>query len=360
MVLVGERSLDLLGIDKVFMEDGKKIEWGVLRSVALRKGIPVDVITGSPRGNHLLIEHDQGNTPCDPLASWSTWRDKALTREQETELDAYFIARKTRPYENHDWTELRPTINDQDIRQEIGLPDRAVGHVFGLFPNLGYDAGLTKTRPMCETASEWVVETIRFFAAHPEHHLIVKVHPGERLRDACDPTVDLIRDTFGATPPNVHVVGPDTDLTAHDVVALLDVVVVYTSTIGLEAAYFGKPVINVGGGLHAGRGISIDCRSTESYFRLLTDICTGPAPTPARRDLARRYAYAVFFRSVLPVRFFSSVYPNVTGLHLDGLDELAPGQDDTIDTVCRGVLCDEPFHRDAKGFCTTNTAQHTG
>ena len=43
---------------------------------------------------------------------------------------------------------------------------------------------------------------------------------------------------------------------------------------------------------------------------------------------------------------FGAVYPNLTDLRLNTLDDLTPGRDPTIDTICRGVLLDGPFHRE--------------
>ena len=61
-------------------------------------------------------------------------------------------------------------------------------------------------------------------------------------------------------------------------------------------------------------------------------------------ELARRYAYSLFFRIALPIRHFRAMFPNITGLHLESLSDLAPGQDPSIDLACRGILLDEPFH----------------
>ena len=51
----------------------------------------------------------------------------------------------------------------------------------------------------------------------------------------------------------------------------------------------------------------------------------------------------MFFRGALPIRHYSAMYPNITALHLNGLEELAPGRDAAMDVICRGILLDEPF-----------------
>jgi len=345
LTLIGERALEELDIDKVFMEDGMKIDWGVIRAVARHRGIPVDVVLGAPLGACFLIEHDPSPEPSDPLPQWPLWREIPLTASQETELDDYMVRRATKPYEDQDWTVTRPLVDPAEIRRQIGLPPEPSGQVFTMFPNLGYDAGMTVWRPTYDSAAEWVAQTFRFFERWPQHHLIIKVHPSESLRTALDQTTDFLAASFDARPDNLHVIPAETPLVAQDVIRVTDAVMVYTSTVAVEAAYFGKPVINVGGGWHAGRGCSIDTNEPGQYFNILTDICSGSRPLSQREELGRRYAYAVFFRSVLPIRHYSAVFPDLTELHLSSLDDLAPGRDTTMDVICRGVLLDEPFHR---------------
>lgn len=343
LTLIGERVLDELKIDKVFVEDGLKVDWGVIRSVARRRGIPVDVCVNGPRGASFMIEHDRQPEPPEPIPLWPTWKDVPLTDRQNAELDEYFAQRATRPYSDQNWTDITPVDDTTEIRREIGLEPDAPGLVFAMFPNLSCDAAVTSTRPIYDTAAEWVAQTIRFFESQQQHQLIVKIHPSEKLRQALDPTMDFLAETFPSLPTNVHIVPPNSKLTAHDVLQVTDIALIYTSTVGVEAAYFGKPVVNVGGGQHAGRGFSIDAHTQAEYFETLTDICAGRVSPTGQRELARRYAYAAFFRSILPIRHYTAVFPNITSLNLDTLNDLATGCDPTMDVICRGVLLDEPF-----------------
>jgi len=343
LTLIGERVLDELEIDKVFMEDGLKIDWGVIREVARRRGIPVDVIVAAPRGDSILVGRDRDSEICDAMPDWEWWKDVPSTAEEEAELAEYFERRAIRPYEDLAWFDISPLETASEIRQQVGLPAESTGLMFGMFPNLGCDSGVTTDCPAYDTAAEWVAESVRFFARYPQHHLVVKVHPAETCLSALDPTVDYLAATFGRLPPNIHVLPPDTSLTAHDVVSVLDIAMVYTSTVGIEAACLGKPVINVGGGRHARRGFTVDAASPLEYVNLLRAICAGRIMPLAETELARRYAYTLFFRCALPNRIYSALYPNLAELRLDSLEDLTPGREPAVDIITRGVLLDEPF-----------------
>ena len=276
---------------------------------------------------------------------WPQFADTPLSESQEAELDEYFVTRATRPYDDRSWTSTSATLDSGAIRERIGLPMGSSGLTFTMFPNLSYDAALTAVQPAYDTATEWVARTIRFFRRWPRHTLVVKVHPSEHLSQPLDPMVEFLASEFDALPGNVRVIAPETRLTAHDVLAVSDIALVYTSTVGVEAAYFGKRVVNAGGGWHAGRGVSLDVNTPQQYHDVLNDLCSGRISPTTPRDVARRYAYTVFFRGVLPLHHFSFMYPNVTAVNLNRLEDLAPGKDPTMDIICRGILLDEPFLR---------------
>jgi hypothetical protein len=99
----------------------------------------------------------------------------------------------------------------------------------------------------------------------------------------------------------------------------------------------------VGGGWHAGRGISTDVKTPAAYFQALQQLLQRGIPPIASLETARRYAYTVFFRSSLPIRHYQAMDTGMTELCLDSLHDLQPGHDPTNDTICRGVLLDEPF-----------------
>lgn len=436
LVRIAERALEQLRIDKVFMEDGQKIDWGVFRSVAALRGIPVDVAMGSTRGGSITLERDRPGRRTLLMPEWPRWRDQPLTAAQRHRLEAYFDTRATVPYEGRSLCSWAVPAHDAEVRRRLNLepaagphsdrrtgeanadgagsvgcgpyradgnagpsggsfrvgadagqpdrdprgsshgseqpaggsgqvansagepgcgpsqvatsagrPGRGPARVFGMFPNLSYDAGLTSTDPAFPTAAEWVVQTIRFFGerAAGDSVLVVKAHPAELERRVLDPVLSEVRRRCEVLPPNVRLIPPESTLTAHDVIRQLDVALVYTSTVAVEAAYLGKPVVLVGGGPHFGMGITHDVATPAEYFELLAEMCAGRMPPAVPRAVQERYAYAVFFRSVLPVRFYSERELNITAIHLDRLADLAPGYDESLDAICRGILLDEPF-----------------
>jgi len=344
MTEISRRALDELRIDKVLIDDGKKIDWGVMRAIANQKGIPVDVTNTGIRGTSVRLIVDRPPSAPALMGGWDQWRDMPLTSEQEADLDSYLIRRATVPYEWRD-EQWRLNITDElEVKRIIGLPDEPAGVVLAMFPNVGFDAGKTKSSSAAfSTATEWIETTITELGNQPEHHLIIKSHPSEHHRVGLDRIDQVVRRRFDPLPPNIHLIAPDADITARSVVQLADIVLTYTSTVTAEAAAIGKPVILVGGGWHAGRGIATEVHTPREYFALLETILSAQHIPETPTELARRYAYALFFRNDIPINHFQTNDFNVAKLRLDDWSDLLPGADRSIDAICRGVLFDELF-----------------
>ena len=309
-------------------------------AVAGRLGIPVDLVLISPRGRRVMIEWDRPGHRPDSMPAWSIWKDTPLTPQQEAELDDYLAYRERVPLEGTTLCAGTRRFEPDEARRLLGLPVTlpAGAKVMAMFPNVGYDAGLGARRPAFDNAADWVVQTVEFFRRRPAHHLVVKVHPGEAYLAARDSATDLLPRSLAA---NIHVVPPDSPLTAHSVIDLAEVALVYTSTIAAEAAALGTPVILVGGGWHAGRGITMDVATPAEYFDRLHRCLTSHDQPRLPRELARRYAHAFFIRTALPMRWFDTSDINVSEITLDTINDLAPQRDPAMDAICRSLLLDE-------------------
>lgn len=342
LIIIAGRALDELRIDKVFTDNGVQVDWGVIRAVAGSKGVPVDVVQTAPRPNTVQFEHDRPGQPTARMPQWSQWRSSPLTEEQERALDRYLAEREISPYllQGVDWRDR--CTDPETARRLIGLGPKIDGKVFVMFPNVGYDEDTTKDQAIL-SGRQWILRTIDVLKRYPRHILIVKAHPAEAHLQARDPVAALVAGLGEARPPNVLVVPPESTITAQCALRLADIAIVYTSTVTAEAAGLGKPIILVGGGFHSGRGMTEEPRSPEAYTALLDDICAGKTTIRAPRDLGRRYAYSFFLRSCIPLRHFHHFGHEITHLYLRSLDDLRPGRDPTVDTICRGILLDEPI-----------------
>jgi capsule polysaccharide export protein KpsC/LpsZ len=151
--------------------------------------------------------------------------------------------------------------------------------------------------------ADWLAQVVRHLAQSPAVQLIIRVHPGELL-GAGHPSIEIVQAELPQLPPHVIVVPPESKVNTYDLIGLAQVGMVYTSTVGLEMAMSGLPVIVAGQTHYRGKGFTVDPSTLPAFFAAVDSILHTPrerAVVKAQVELAQRYAYRYFFE--YPFRF---------------------------------------------------------
>ena len=284
--------------DVLIVPNGAILEFGVAYEVAHRLGIPTVTYEFEYQREHAWISQGLPVMELDTTDLWQAVSQKPLAPQQLARLQEMMTARRGgRTWETHAraWQNVG-RAGQQVVRQRLGLDERPLiliaTNVFGDSVTIGRQVF---TRGM----GDWLAETLRFFARHPQVQVVVRVHPGEsQLAPGGTSMLDVVSQTFPNLPENIKVVPPDADINSYDLVEMAQVGLVYTTTLGLEMAMDGLPVIVAGRVHYRGRGFTYDPPSWEAYFRLLEQAVAAPEslrPQPDSVALARRYAYHFFF-----------------------------------------------------------------
>jgi capsule polysaccharide export protein KpsC/LpsZ len=125
----------------------------------------------------------------------------------------------------------------------------------------------------------------------------VRVHPGELL-GAGQPSVEVIESALPELPDHVLVIPPEAKVNTYDLIELADVGLVYTTTVGLEMAMSGIPVVVAGRTHYRGKGFTHDPESWAAYVAIIRELLESPERhrlSQQQVDLAWRYAYVFFF-----------------------------------------------------------------
>jgi hypothetical protein len=138
----------------------------------------------------------------------------------------------------------------------------------------------------------------------------------------------------------VTLVEPEAGIAAADLVGLADLVLVYNSTAGIEAAAGGRPVLVCGAPHYRGKGFTIDISSRTDYQRALAEWAAGRSPAaPADAvALARQYLHLFFLRYHVTMGWTTSPLLPPYQLGLTSMDDLLPGRNPALDLVCDGIL----------------------
>jgi hypothetical protein len=227
---------------------------------------------------------------------WQARKSDGLTDSQLDQVRSLFAARQSASlWENfaRRWQGV-PGVGRERIRVDLCLDDRPV---VLLATNVIGDSLTLGRQVFSSSMTEWLERTVIFFADHPEAQLVVRIHPGELITKG--PSVaDVVKRVLPDLPENIHLVHADAEVNTYDIVDIADFGLVYTTTVGLELAMSGVPVIVIGKTHYRDKGFSLDPNTWESYFNLLSEVLQNPERaqlTKEQVDCAWEYAYRFFF-----------------------------------------------------------------
>lgn len=291
-----EQMFDQEDVDAVLGHDPSYLYGGILLEIADSRGIPTTTF-GVGHDDGTMIFGDVSNRSGLPL-----FTDEALLDETLSEpLDAEQRATTESIMNKREEGETVRVHYSEDANDRLETRDEA--HTVGLFTNLMWDASLEAGGAAFQNPFEWIRETIDWFADHPAAELIIKTHPAEGLRESNEQVSTWVPEEYGSLPANVTLLEPDTDVDPYKLIGRLDTGIVYNSTIGLEMAHDGVPVVVVGDTHYRGLGFTEDPETRGEYRSLLEeDLTMGREAI----DRARRYTHFLFTRKQIPVDVYQT------------------------------------------------------
>lgn len=148
----------------------------------------------------------------------------------------------------------------------------------------------TKVFPSVEA---WIVAVIRFAKQHGNLRVNVRPHPVVR-RAAARTTDDLETVVLREDPDGLVTrwIAADAPVSSYDLLATTKVVLPFTSTIGIEAVYHGKPVVVGSHVFYDTMGFVSKADTEAEYFRYIDEALAGRLePTPEIRQRAAIVLY---------------------------------------------------------------------
>lgn len=282
--------------DVVIVPNGTIQEMGVVYRVAKLLKIPVTTYEfGDQRQTIWLAENDeimQQNT--DQM--WESCKDIPLSEKQLNEVKELIKARrKADLYGNfaRRW-QSGPSVGSSETKAKLGLDDRPV---VLLATNVLGDSLTLGRNVFSKTMTEWISRTIQYFAGRDDVQLVVRIHPGELLTHGMA-MADVVKDVLPELPEYIHLIEPQDPTNTYDLIEIATLGLVFTTTVGLEMAMTGVPVIVTGKTHYGNRGFTNDPQTWVEYYKTLGRLLSDPDEhrlTPETVDLAWQYAYRFFF-----------------------------------------------------------------
>ena len=295
------RWIQTIQPDHNIIPNGTIQEMGIAYRMAKWLKIPVVTYEFGEQRKRIWIaqNHEVMRQETDEL--WKARKELPLAESDMEKVRAMFSARQHADlWENFSrrW-QGSDRVGEEKVREDLKLDDRPV--VF-LATNVLGDSLTLGRQTFSRNMAEWIERTVQYFVARTDTQLVIRVHPGEQLTHGTS-MVDVVHSLLPTLPEHIHLIKPTDKTNSYDVVDIASIGLVYTTTMGLEMAMSGVPVIVAGQTHYRNRGFTLDPDNWVAYYKTIGAILEDPVSTVMTEDQVKaawKYAYTFFFEYAHP------------------------------------------------------------
>jgi hypothetical protein len=231
--------------------------------------------------------------------------DYELGPAQNARLDAYLDNRFRGKFSMAGirfWPEMRGL--DADLLERL----KQYRQVVPVFTNVVFDTSQPHSNVLFQDMFAWLDTVLDVARKHPETLFVIRAHPDEARpsKAANESVAGWVQDRRAADMPNVMFVPPDEYISSYELIRRSKFVMIYNSTIGLEASIMGKPVLSAGRSRFTEYPTVFFPKSVAAYRRQVEEFLGADqieVPAEHARQ-SRRFLYYQVFRVSLPFDAF--------------------------------------------------------
>ena len=269
-----------------------------------------------------------------------------LNAAQNAKLDAYLAKRFQGDFTMAGikfWADMKG-LDESFLQKAAGFKQ-----IVPVFTNVIFDTSQPHANTVFEDMFDWLDLTLEVIRQHPETLFVIRAHPDElRVRKSSRETVEgWVASRSVDKEPNVVFVSPRETLSSYELIQRSKFVMVYNSTIGLEASILGAAVLCAGKARFTQYPTVFFPQTVEEVRRKMEEFLAAEkidVSAEFKRN-ARRFLYYQLFRTSLPFGDFlePSVRTTQTKLKSFELDQLSPERSKAIAAISDGLLNNGDF-----------------
>jgi hypothetical protein len=197
---------------------------------------------------------------------------------------------------------------------------------------------------------EWLDEVLEIMKGHPETLFVIRAHPdeyrpGKRSRETVAEWA--VERSLGNLPNGVFI-DADDPASSYELIERAHTVMVYNSTIGLEAALMGKPVVCGGKTRYTPFETAYQPPTRRAFRELTNRLLDSETPDiPGRfRSNARRFMYYQLFCASLAFADYLKEdrrKPGYVRFKEIPWEEFRPSQSPMLKTIVQGITEGKEF-----------------
>ncbi len=262
-----------------------------------------------------------------------------LSEEQNAKLDAYLARRFQGDFTMAGikfWPDMKG-LDEAFLQKAAGFKQ-----IVPIFTNVIFDTSQPHANTVFEDMFDWLDMCLEVIREHPATLFVVRAHPDEtRVRKASRETAEgWATQREVRKEANVVFVSPKETLSSYELIQKSKFVMVYNSTIGLEASIMGAAVLCAGRARFTQYPTVFFPQTADEVRRKMEEFLRAErieVPPEFKRN-ARRFLYYQLFRTSLPFGDFleASVRTTQARLKSFGLEELLESEAGKV--ILEGLL----------------------
>ncbi|MBN1537163.1 MAG: hypothetical protein JW908_10565 [Anaerolineales bacterium] len=271
-----------------------------------------------------------------------------LTSDQETRLDSYLEGRFKGKFTMAGirfWPEMK------DLDEAFLQKAANFKQIVPVFTNVIYDTSQVHANTLFEHMFAWLDGVQEIIKAHPETLFIIRAHPDEMRPGTAKQSRESVHDWVFNNRinelPNVVFIDSQEFISSYELIQRSKFIMVYNSSIGLEAALMGAAVLCAGKARYTQYPIVFLPQNEDEYHRMAKRFLVEDhieIPPDFQRN-ARRFLYYQLYRISLPFETFlqTGARPGFVRMNNFNWEQLLPQNAPAIKAIFEGITENKPF-----------------
>lgn len=271
----------------------------------------------------------------------------SLSIEQNQDLDDYLGQRFKGKFTMAGiqfWPEMRQ-MDEEFLRKADQYKQ-----IVPVFTNVIFDTSQIHANTVFDTMFSWLDMVYEIILTHPETLFVIRAHPDELRsgKQSRESVPGWIEQNEVEQLPNVVFIGPNEYLSSYELILRSKFVMVYNSSIGLEAALMGKVVLCGGKARYTQYEIVTFPQTPDEYHRKAEEFLSaeGVLELPENKlKNARNFMYYQQFKASLPFDDFLEEHtqPGYVRFKPFSWRQLKAENSPTMKVLIDGIVHDKPF-----------------
>lgn len=265
-----------------------------------------------------------------------------LNTEQNSRLDAYLEQRFRGNFLTAGvkfWNEMH------NLDETLVHKMRTFRQVVPVFTNVIFDTSQKQANLVFAHMFHWLQTVLEIIKSHPDTLFVIRAHPDEaRPGKAAEESVaEWVQQCGVEALPNVVFIPPQQYLSSYELISRAKFVMVYNSTIGLEAVLLGAAVLSGGKARYTQYPMVYFPQSVEAFNQQAEALLQAEqvqVPPEFVRN-ARRFLYYQLYRAALPFDGWiedDGVWKGYVKLKDFDWQSLLPQHSATMQAISDGIL----------------------